>query len=198
MKKTVARICGDAMLLAIYIVLSTLTVRITPNLQITFTGIAIIMASVLYGFPVAIFVALFGSFLAQLSGPYGISITTPIWMIPPILRAVVFGLIYDLYLKKGIKLEDKRWLYITFAILAGLVTTIANTGAIYLDAIIWQYPVSMAIVESVFRFLSSIASSIFIALISLPIIYALRNAGLIRNRIKEENKNSSNTESVIS
>ena len=198
MKKTVARICGDGMLLAIYIVLSTLTVRITPNLQITFTGIAIIMASVLYGFPDAIFVALFGSFIAQLRGPYGLSITTPIWMIPPILRAVVFGLVYDLYLKKGVKLEDKRWLYITFAILAGLVTTIANTGAIYLDAIIWQYPVSMAIVESVFRFFSSIASSIFIALISLPIIYALRNAGLIHNRIKEENKNSSNTESVIS
>ena len=198
MKKTVARICGDGMLLAIYIVLSTLTVRITPNLQITFTGIAIIMASVLYGLPDAIFIALFGSFIAQLRGPYGLSITTPIWMIPPILRAVVFGLIYDLYLKKGIRLENKRWLFIVFAIAAGLVTTIANTGAIYLDAIIWKYPASLALLESVFRFLSSIASSIFIALLSLPIIYALKNAGLIRNRFKEENINSSNSESVIS
>ena len=195
MKRTVARICGDGMLLAIYIVLSTLTVRITPNLQITFTGIAIIMACVLYGCPDAILVALFGSFIAQLRGPYGLSITTPLWMIPPILRAVVFGLIYDLYLKKGIKLEDKRWLYLLYAIAAGLVTTVANTGAIYLDAIILQYPISLAMLESVFRFLSSIASSVFIALLSLPIIYALRNAGLIHNRIKEK---APTNETVIS
>ena len=186
MKRTVVRICGDGMLLAMYIVLSTLTVRITPNLQITFTGIAIIMASVLYGFPDAIFVALFGSFIAQLRGPYGLSITTPIWMIPPILRAVVFGLIYELYLKKGIRLEDKRGLYITFAIIAGLITTIANTGAIYLDAKIFGYSASIAILESIFRFVSSVASSIFIALLSLPIIYALKNAGLIHDRVKKE------------
>lgn len=182
MKRTITRICGDGMMLAIYIVLATLTVRITPNLQITFTGIAIIMTAVLYGFPDAILVALLGSFVGQLRSAYGLTITTPIWMIPPILRAVVFGLAYEIFLKKGIKLEDKKLLFILFAIAAGLVTTLANTGAIFLDAKIFEYPVSMAIIESVFRFVSSIASSIAIGFICLPIIYALRNAKLIYDR----------------
>ena len=186
MKKSIARITGDGMLLAIYIVLSTLTVKITPNLQITFTGLAIIMASVLYGFADSLLIALLGSFIAQLRSPYGLTITTPIWMIPPILRAAAFGLTYELFLKKGIKLEEKKLLFIVFTVAAGLITTIANTGAIFLDAYIFGYPVAMAVIESVFRFVSSIASSILIALISLPIIYALKGAGLLHSRTKED------------
>lgn len=179
------------MLLAIYIVLSVITVKITPNLQITFTGIAIIMAIVLYGYTDGILIALLGSFISQLRSAYGLTITTPIWMIPPILRAVVFGLFYHIYLKKGILLQDKKILFFVYATIAGLVTTIANTGAIYLDAYIFQYPVALALVESIFRFISSIASSLIIAGLSLPIIYALKSAGLLHERInikKNESK----------
>lgn len=186
MKRTISRICGDGMLLAMYIVLSTLTVRLTPNLQIAFTGLTVIMAVVLYGLPDAILIAVLGSFIGQARGAYGLSITTPLWMIPPILRAVVFGVVYEIFLKKGIKLEDKKVLFIVFAIVAGLVTTIANTGAIFLDAMIFEYPVSMAVLESIFRFVSSILSSVFIALVTLPIIYALKNANLIHDRISNK------------
>ncbi len=186
MKRTISRICGDGMLLAMYIVLSTLTVRLTPNLQIAFTGLTVIMAVVLYGLPDAILIAVLGSFIGQARGAYGLSITTPLWMVPPILRAVVFGIAYEIFLRKGIKLEDKKVLFIVFAIIAGLVTTIANTGAIFLDAMIFEYPVSMAVVESIFRFVSSILSSVFIALVTLPIIYALKNANLIHDRISNK------------
>ena len=190
MKQMVRRITGDGMLLAIYIVLSVITVKITPNLQITFTGIAIIMAIVLYGYTDGILIALLGSFISQIRSAYGLTITTPIWMIPPILRAVVFGLFYHIYLKKGILLQDKKILFFVYATIAGLVTTIANTGAIYLDAYIFQYPVALALVESIFRFISSIASSLVIAGLSLPIIYALKSAGLLHERISI-NKNES-------
>ena len=186
MKRTISRICGDGMLLAMYIVLSTLTVRLTPNLQIAFTGLTIIMAVVLYGLPDAILIAVLGSFIGQARGAYGLSITTPLWMVPPILRAVVFGIAYEIFLKKGIKLEDKKVLFIVFAIIAGLVTTIANTGAIFLDAMIFEYPVSMAVVESIFRFVSSIHSSVFIAVVTLPITYALKNANLVHDRISDK------------
>ena len=186
MKRTISRICGDGMLLAMYIVLSTLTVRLTPNLQIAFTGLTVIMAVVLYGLPDAILIAVLGSFIGQARGAYGLSITTPLWMVPPILRAVVFGIAYEIFLKKGIKLEDKKVLFIVFAIIAGLVTTIANTGAIFLDAMVFEYPVSMAVAESIFRFVSSILSSVFIALVTLPIIYALKNANLIHDRISNK------------
>ena len=184
MNKTVLRICGDGMLLAIYIVLSILTIRITPNFQITFTGLAILVAAVLYGTPDALLIAFLGSFVAQLRSSYGLTITTPIWMVPPMLRALTFGLVYDLLARKNYKLEEHKVLFIIIAIVSGLVTTLANTGAIYLDAKIIGYPVSMAIIESIFRFVSSIASSIVITIVSLPIIYALRSAGLIHERIK--------------
>ena len=107
MQKTVSRICGDGMLLAVYTVLSIITIRITPNFQITFTGLAVILACVLYGLPDGLLVAFLGSFISQLRSTYGLTITTPIWMIPPILRAVVFGITYELFLKKGVHLDDK-------------------------------------------------------------------------------------------
>ena len=194
-KKTVSRITGDGMLLAIYIVLATLTVKLTPNLQITFTGLAIIMACVLYGFTDSLLIAVLGSFISQLRGPYGLTITTPLWMIPPILRAVTFGIVYELYLKKGIRLQDKKLLFVAWAIVAGLVTTIANTGAIFLDAKIIGYPVTMAVVESIFRFVSSIFSSIFIGFMCLPIISAVDNAGLLFDRRKKDDKNVSSSNS---
>ena len=183
MQKSVYRICGDGMLLAVYVVLSILTIRITPNLQITFTGLAIILACVLYGWVDGLLVALLGSFISQLRSTYGLTITTPIWMIPPILRAAVFGLVYEIYLKHGIKLEDKKVWFIIFATIAGLVVTVANTGAIFLDAYIFNYPVAMAFIESIMRFVSSILSSIVISVIALPVIYALDKAGLIHERI---------------
>ena len=192
MQNKVSRICGDGMLLAVYIILSIITIKITPNFQITFTGLAIILTCVLYGLPDAILVATLGAFVSQLRSVYGLTITTPIWMIPPILRAVVFGAIYELYLKHGIKLENKKVLFIIFAIAAGLVTTAANTGAIFLDAYIYSYPVQMAIIESAMRFVSSIASSVVIAFICLPIIYALSRASLIHDRVKTEKENNEN------
>ena len=186
MKKAVYRITGDAMLLAIYIVLSTLTIKLTPNLQITFSGLAIIMAIVLYGYSDGIIIAFLGSFVSQLRSAYGLTVTTPIWMIPPILRAVVFGLFYQIYLSRGIKLQDKKIMFFVAVMVAGLATTLANTGAIYLDALIFEYPVSLALIESIFRFVSSIASSVAIGAVTLPIIYALTNAGLLRDRVKSK------------
>ena len=108
-------------------------------------------------------------------------------MLPPLFRALFFGAIYEIYLKHTIKLENKKILFIVYAIVAGLLTTLANTGAIFLDAYIFQYPVSMAIAESIMRFVSSILSSVAIALIALPVVYALKKAGLIHDRlIKDE------------
>lgn len=189
MQKTVSRICGDGMLLAVYTVLSIITIKITPNFQITFTGLAVILACVLYGLPDGLLVALLGSFISQLRSTYGLTITTPIWMIPPILRALVFGLIYEIYLKHKVKLENKKVLFIIVATLAGLVTTSANTLAIFLDAKIFNYPPSLAVVESIFRFVSSIASSIAIAFISLPVIAAINKAGLYHERMEVEDNN---------
>ena len=186
MKNTVYRICGDGMLLAIYIVLSTLTIRLTPNLQITFSGLSVIMAIVLYGWGDGILIALLGSFVAQLRSIYGLTITTPLWMVPPILRAVVFGFIYHLYLKRNIKLQDKKTLFFIYVVISGLATTIANTGAIFLDAYISYYSVTMGVIEAVFRFVSSIFSNIAIAGVSLPIIYSLQHAGLIHERLPKE------------
>ena len=173
-------------MLATYVVLSLLTIRITTNFQITFTALAILITAVLYGLPDALIVATLGSFIGQLRGIYGLSITTPIWMIPPILRALVFGLAYDLFLKKGIHLEDKKLWFYLFAIFAGLVTTIANTGAIFLDAYIFEYPVSMAFIESILRFVSSIASSIACSLIVIPIVSACKNSGFVKDRFTKK------------
>ena len=180
------RLCGDGILVAIYCVLSILTIRITPNLQITFTGLVILIACVLYGPWDAILIALIGSFISQLRSVYGLTITTPLWMIPPVLRAAAFGIAYELFFIKGVRLEEKKVLYFILSVLAGLIVTIANTAAIFLDAMILGYPAAFAWLETLFRFLSSIGSSVACALLSLPVIYALQKTGFVRERNKKK------------
>ena len=175
----------DGLMLAIFYVLASLTVKVSPHLHISFSGIAVIITCVLYGKKDGIFVAVLGSFLGQLTGEYGLTITTPIWMIPPILRAVSFGIIYDAYLSHGVKLEEKKVLFIVYVIATGLLTTAANTGAMILDAIILEYSQTLALLTIVFRLVNSILSSVFIGFVTLPILYALKQANLIPNRMKE-------------
>ena len=136
----------------------------------------------MFGWLDALIIAFIGSFFSQLTSTYGLSITTPLWMAPPIVRALLFGITYDVLLKKGIRLEDKKVWFFVVAIIVGLIVTLLNTGAIYLDAIIFEYPVSLAIVESIFRFVSSILSSIVCAVIALPALAALKKGGFNRKR----------------
>lgn len=65
---------------------------------------------------------------------YGVTATTVLWIIPPAVR----GLLIGLYAKRcGYELSRKQ--LVGVLIVTSLVVTLLNTGAIYLDSVIYGY-----------------------------------------------------------
>lgn len=122
-----------AMMVAVYVVLNTVgTIRL-GWINISVSALPIIVGALLYGPGGGLMVGLVGAFLGQLM-TYGVTATTVLWIIPPAVR----GLLIGLYAKRcGYELSRKQ--LVGVLIVTSLVVTLLNTGAIYLDSVIYGY-----------------------------------------------------------
>jgi len=120
-----------AMMVAVYVVLNTVgTIRL-GWINISVSALPIIVGALLYGPGGGLMVGLVGAFLGQLM-TYGVTATTVLWIIPPAVR----GLLIGLYAKRcGYALSSRQ--LVGVLIVTSLVVTLLNTGAIYLDSVIY-------------------------------------------------------------
>ena len=132
----VRRLVFDAMLVALFVVFSTVLSFKTPWFEVSLVSLPILLCAYFYGWADALAVAALGSFVEQLTSQYGLSPTTPVWMAPVMLLALVASL--GFFLAK--KAKNPAWIVLAIVV-AELVLTFANTAALYLDGYIWQYPV---------------------------------------------------------
>ncbi|MDD5906018.1 MAG: ECF transporter S component [Clostridiales bacterium] len=126
------QIATDAMLAALCAVLGYLAVDL-GNLKITFESLPVLLGALLFGPLDGLCVGGIGTLLYQVIR-YGITVTTPLWMMPYLL----IGLLVGLYAKRcSFALTAKRILGITIA--AELLIAVLNTGVLYVDSIIFGY-----------------------------------------------------------
>ncbi len=134
----IRRLTTDAILVALFVVFSTLLSFKTPFFEVSLVSLPILLAAFYCGPLDALIVATLGSFLEQALSAYGLGVTTPIWMAPAILQALTAALLFR-FLYRG---KAKRaWVLIAIIITAELVLTLANTAALYLDGAIFDYSV---------------------------------------------------------
>jgi uncharacterized membrane protein len=160
--------CLDAMFIALYFLLAKLSFPI-GNIHLTLASLPLVISALLLGVRSTVVVALLGEFLNQLLG-YGLTLTTPIWMLPPLIRGLTIALVGYFCQKKGEALENHLVLYYITIVSAALLTTAANTLALYLDAIIIGYPVALVWLETLIRFLVGMGSAIIVALLARPLL----------------------------
>ena len=135
MKKTNAgRLAFNALLIAVNFVLGSYVALKLANLKITFEALPILIGALLFGPTDGLLIGLLGSFLSQLAGGYGLTVTTPLWILPHALSGLVVGL-YGRRLRGAFRYRD---LLLITAISAVLVTGL-NTLALYVDARIFGY-----------------------------------------------------------
>ena len=99
-------------------------------------GLPILLAAYLFGAKDALVIAFLGSFLEQLMSPYGLSVTTPLWMAPVVLMAAAAAFGFFI-----IGRRNSLPLVLLVIILSELVLTVLNTAALYLDGYIMNYAV---------------------------------------------------------
>ena len=182
--KIIYRLALDSMLAALYFILTYVTIRV-GNFHITFASIMVVIPSILFGLPDSIFIALLGEFLNQIL-TYGISITTPLWILPPLFRALMISCFSTYFIKKNDRLENHIIIYFIVVLVGGLLTSIANTGVTFLDGYIMGYSVNFVLLTTIFRFLINIATSIVVAIVSLPIVKLLRRSTYLESSKRGE------------
>lgn len=167
---TVRMMAVDAMLIAMYVVLKSFSLR-ALNFSFTFDSFPIIVGAVLFGPLHGSLIGLLGGTCYQLffSG-YGISLTTPLWILPAVVRGFIVG-VYSK--RRGFEPPAKG--LVAVCVLAGIVVTSLNTVAIYVDSIIFNYFSYELVFGSIIpRFVSSIAVAVVFALIVPAVVRGIR------------------------
>lgn len=130
MSKT-RRLAFDAMLAAMCAVLGALSIDL-GNLKITFEGFPVLLGALLFGPLDGLAIGGIGTLVYQLLR-YGVSVTTPLWILPYMLAGLLVGLI-----AKGEKeLGLKRLALAVFS--SSLLIFLLNTLVLYLDSKIYGY-----------------------------------------------------------
>ena len=113
-------------------------------------------------------VGLVGAFLGQLM-TYGVTATTVLWIIPPAVR----GLLIGLYAKRC-GYSFSRGQRTAALIGTALVVTALNTGAMYIDSVIYNY-YSYAYVFGglVVRIISGAATAVLMVFVAPPVVNLL-------------------------
>lgn len=126
------RIAIDGMLAAMVAVLGY--IAITTNLfKVTFESFPVLLAAFMFGPVDGLAVGGIGTLIYQLL-KWGVTATTPLWILP----YCAAGLLLGLYAKKHNYKNTKKQIFVA-VILAELLITAMNTGAMYIDANIYGY-----------------------------------------------------------
>ena len=131
-KMTVLDLCICAVMIALHIVLDLfLTIRIGELYKITLNTLPFVVVGMMCGPAEGAISGLVGCFLSQMLGPYGLMITTPIWIIPGALSGLASGLIFKAFKRKTTVVAIAVTVF-----LAELITTIYNWFGSYLGDVI--------------------------------------------------------------
>lgn len=182
-KFTTRRLVTDAVLTALFFVLSLYSIP-ALGLKFTFDSLPVILATLLFGPLDGFLVAFLGMFIQQMM-QYGFTVTTLLWMLAPALRGLVFGLLMKtLRGTPQVQTPKQYVLYFVYAILAGIVVSLGNTAVLYLDSKLFgYYSYAMVFGAMTVRVLSGMLFSTITAAIAIPIVMALRRAGLTKKSV---------------
>ena len=124
---------GNAMLAALCAVLSYLSVDIGNSMRITFESFPIALGALLLGPLDGAAIAFVGNLIYQLLR-HGITATTLLWIAPYVITALLIG-----WAAKASGFQLSRSKTIAVMLIAELLITALNTGALYIDSKIYGY-----------------------------------------------------------
>ena len=181
-KTNIVRMTVNAMLVALYIVLSLPLMTINVGgLKFTFEHFPVVLSAVIFGPLEALVVGTLGELINQLT-TFGITPTTILWILPIAVRGALVGVCYKLLKNKMQDLVSVKHsaLFIIVCIVSGLLSSCLNTVALYVDSKLFgYYTYEMVFGVLLMRLVLSIITSVIIGMIITPVLYALKRARLV-------------------
>lgn len=146
-KNLVLKIVIAGVMGALSIVLEKFSIKVGPIYKISLYGLPLMFTSVMFGYKVGSLTGIVVGFVSQLTSEYGLTPTTPLWMLAPILWGFLSGFISS-------RFKDKCFYFINIAIavlITSFVVTIVNSVVIYLDSLIFNYTATQAFIDIVIK-----------------------------------------------
>lgn len=153
-----------ALNLALFIVLNYASFNL-QFVKFSAKGLPVIFIAVIFGPIEGALLGGVGEFLCQLVSPYGLTPTTPLWIVPWIVMGLIVGLMFK---QKDVKEHPILW--IITVIVCCLAVTSINTLVIWIDGLVMQYDPKLTTINIVIRFATSIASAILYMLV-VPVLF---------------------------
>ena len=163
----VYRLCFVSVFAALYLILAKLTIHI-GSAHLSFASLCPIFLVTAVSFPDGRRSVFIGQILGEIIGGT-LTLTTPLWILPPILRISLIGIVAVYYRKKGDTIFSHLFVYFFVILTAGIITSLANTGVEYLDALIRGYPFTYVFLQRLKRIGISLLTSIVISIRNLPL-----------------------------
>ena len=181
MENRTKKLVTASLFAALYYLLSIFAkITLAPNFRLSFAGLPVILSGMLLGPSYGLLTGLVGSFLEQLLGPYGLTVTTPLWLIPEMGRGLVTGLLCRrLGDSVGSKQDVRLW---TVLCAGAFFVTCFNTFAIWADAKIIGYDAQGLGVAVFFLKLLSGAFTMLLFTLVLPQILRVAERAGIRTK----------------
>ncbi len=191
-KLNVRRTAMDAVMVALYILISTLFVINAGALKITIEGLPIIIIAMIFGPLHAALVGFLGEFLNQLL-TFGLTPTTLLWVAPSVVRGLVvgFGMIplRRLWnrkphpaceitpLRRSVMLAG----YFGLNLLSAVLVSLTNTFTWYVDSKLFGYYEYHTVFGMLgFRIGTGLICTAIMALLAIPVVLALKRAKLVK------------------
>ena len=171
--------------IALHIILELfLTIRIGNDVKIALSALPFLVISFLLGPWHGLVSGLVGTFLSQLLS-YGITVTTPLWILPYAVQAMTAGLIFQT-LKR--KISVRNMAFCVFP--AGLAAVIINLIASYVDGVVVFKYMTIEVLLGLIpvRLLVWIGLSVIYTAITYAITRALRKNLLFHPAQQEKDK----------
>ena len=139
------------------------------NLKITFESVPILIGALLFGGLDGAAIGAVGTLIYQLLR-YGITVTTPLWILPYVLCGLVVGI----YARRH-DFQLSQWQVIFIVVLAELMVTGINTLALIVDAKIYGYYTPTLITGALLlRLVLCVGKALVYAFVLPPLLAQLR------------------------
>lgn len=170
MNKNIKNLCLASVMAALYVGLDYLAVTMSApfggTMKISVSGLAVITVAAFCGPVWGAATGFVGAFIGQMI-TYGFTATTLLWVLPAVMRGLVFGLLF-IAIKRS---TNFLWLTIP-TLISSLIVTAVNTAVMYADAKIYHYPVALFGVALIGRISAAVVTSVIFILV-LPYILKL-------------------------
>lgn len=175
MKMNAKRLTTNAVLIALYVVLSFVSLNF-GFLKLSFALLPVFLSALCFGAADAVIVGALASFIQQML-TYGFTATTVLWMLPPI----VLGALAGLYAQRRQFALSMKQSALIIAVGCLIVTTI-NTIVMLIDGWVYGYPVAFTFSVVSLRYVSSIAMAVIYTIVVPRVVKLIRRSGLTERR----------------